>query len=306
MNDPQILLYYKYVHIENPQEIMKWQRELCTRLGIRGRIIVATEGINGTLEGERAATEEYIAAMDAHPLFGAIHWKKSVGTGNDFPRLSIKVRPEIVSLHLGDEDFNPADFTANHLEPAELQEWYETGKEFYVVDMRNDYELEVGKFDKTVFPGLQNFRDLSKKLDTIADLKDKTVLTVCTGGVRCEKASGYLMKKGFKNVHQLNGGMVNYMKQFPGKHFRGSLYTFDGRITMTYDKPEEHDVIGRCRSCAAPSERYGNCACKGCNLHMIICEDCKDKTVFCDWKCRVAQFMLAHRIFPRLATAWVE
>lgn len=292
MKDAQILLYYKYIHIENPTEIMDWQRSLCSELGLKGRIIIANEGINGTLEGTTENTEKYIVAMNNHPLFGDIHWKKSEGTGNAFPRLSVKVRNEIVSLHLGGEDFNPADFTANHLNPAELQQWYDEDKEFYVVDMRNDYELEVGKFDKTVFPGLENFRDLSKKLDTISDLKDKTVVTVCTGGVRCEKASGYLLKKGFKDVHQLNGGMVSYMKEFPGKHFRGSLYTFDNRTTMTFDKPEEHDTIGRCHGCKQPSENYGNCGYILCNKHMIVCPGCIHKKHYCGLKCRLGKIFL--------------
>lgn len=296
-NNYQILLFYKYVHLPQPEEIMKWQKELCQKLNLKCRTIVAHEGINGTLEGVIEATEEYINEMnnfvmndkdgnEVHP-FQNIHWKKSSGTGDAFPRISVKVRNEIVSLHLDEEDFDPNETTGNHLKPEELQEWFDKGEEFYIVDMRNDYELEVGKFEGTIFPGLENFRDLKERVKEIENLKDKKVLTVCTGGIRCEKASGFLIRKGFKDVHQLDGGMVSYMKKFPGKNFKGSLYVFDGRTTMTYDSLEEHEVIGVCHGCKTKTERYGNCADPFCNKHMIVCEGCKSKDLYCNLKCRL-------------------
>jgi UPF0176 protein len=285
MSNPEILLYYKYVNIDDPEAIKKWQQEIGRELNLRGRILIAQEGINGTLEGEQEATQEYIRRMKAHPLFDNIHWKVSNGVGDAFPRWAVKVRNEIVSLHLGEEDFTPTETTGNHLSPDDMHDWYESGKEFYVVDMRNDYELDVGEFDGTIFPGLENFRDLPKQLKTIGHLKDKTVLTVCTGGVRCEKASGYLIKKGFTGVHQLDGGIVSYMKKHPGEHFKGSLYTFDSRTVMHFDTREQHTTIGRCRSCQKPSERYGNCAYQWCNRHIILCEGCKDTKVFCRTRC---------------------
>ena len=283
----QILLFYKYVKIEDPAAIMEWQKELCNRLNIKCRTIVAHEGINGTLEGTVQATEEYIKEMEAHPLFGSIHWKKSIGTGNAFPKVNVKVRDEIVSLKLGDDDFDPNETTGNHLKPEELQEWFDKDEEFYIVDMRNDYELDVGKFENTIFPGLENFRDLKERVKEIEHLKDKKVLTVCTGGIRCEKASGFLIRKGFNNVHQLDGGMATYMQKFPGKNFKGSLYVFDGRTTMTFDKPEEHEIIGKCVGCKSATERYGNCADPVCNKHMLICENCKTKNLYCNIQCRI-------------------
>ncbi len=253
---------------------MAAQRAFCEALGMKGRIIVAKEGINGTIEGTKENTEKYIEWMNKDKRFKKIHWKKSVGDGTCFPRLSVKVRDEIVSLHLHENDFDPNETTGVHLKPEKLQEWYESGKEFYIVDMRNDYELQVGKFENTIFPGLKNFRDLRERLPEIENLKDKTVLTVCTGGVRCEKASGFLMKEGFKDVYQLDGGMVTYMEKFPSQHFKGSLYVFDKRKTITFDDPTNHEVIGRCVKCEAPSERYVNCAYPQCHEHMIVCETC--------------------------------
>ncbi len=261
---------------------------MCKKLNIRGRIIVAKEGINGTLEGTSVNTQQYVDEMNAHPLFGAIHWKRSEGTGDAFPRLSVKVRSEIVSLHLGEEhDIDPNQLTGKRLSPDELDALYTNNEEFYVVDMRNDYELEVGKFKQTIFPDLENFRDLRKMVSKIQHLKDKKVVTVCTGGVRCEKASGFLVREGFSDVSQLDGGIVSYMKKYPGKAWEGSLYTFDSRITMHFDQPDQHTVIGVCRDCSKPSERYGNCAYPWCNRHMIICESCSTHRVYCSVVCKI-------------------
>ena len=286
-----IILFYKYTHIENPKELRDEQFALCTALAMKGRMIVATEGINGTFEGTDEACQEYMEHMKVDPRFADIHWKISKGTedGTAFPRLSVKTRKEIVSLHLGDPegkstsygagetDIDPNKITGIHLKPETLRQWYEEGKEFHIVDMRNDYELRVGKFEGTVFPDLNNFRDLKKNIKKIEDLKDKTVLTVCTGGVRCEKASGLLVREGFKDVYQLDGGIVSYMEKYPAKDFKGSLYVFDKRIVMNFDNTDTHEIIGHCSKCDKPSEHYVNCANLMCHDHFICCLDCLNK-----------------------------
>ena len=273
----QILLYYKYAHIDDPKVEMERQKAVCSVLGLTGRIIVAREGINGTVEGTVENTEKYVAWMATNKKFKNIHWKKSEGTGDVFPRLSVKVRDEIVSLHLGDDDFSPNETTGVHLKPTDLRKWYEEGKEFYIVDMRNDYELKVGKFENTIFPGLKNFRDLRENVKELESLKNKTVLTVCTGGVRCEKASGYLKKQGFENVYQLDGGIVSYMQKYPGQDFKGSLYVFDKRKVMHFDTSETHEIIGRCEHCSAPTEEYINCREPMCHDHVLCCLACQER-----------------------------
>ena len=294
-----ILLYYKYVHIDDPQAFREEHFALCKALGLKGRIIIATEGINGTVEGTDESCREYQRILVSDLRFADIHWKVSAGTenGTAFPRLSVKVRKEIVSLHLGDddEDIDPNVMTGVHLKPEELRKWYEEGKEFHIVDMRNGYELEVGKFEGTVFPELDNFRDLKKNLKKIEDLKGKTVLTVCTGGVRCEKASGLLVREGFQDVYQLDGGMVTYMEKYPGQDFKGSLYVFDKRLTLNFTDPEKHEIIGRCKRCHKPSEHYVNCANLRCHDHFICCIDCLEENppdhpsggiAYCDMWCK--------------------
>lgn len=286
-----ILLYYKYVAISDVDSLFENQKRLCQELNLKGRIIVSQEGINGTVEGLTADTDKYVDFMHSLLEFADMDFKYSAGTGNAFPKLSIKVRSELVSAHLGENDVNPTQVTGKHLDPEELHRWFEEGKEFYIVDMRNDYEYKVGRFENSILPSLGNFRDLPKILPEIEHLKGKTVLTVCTGGVRCEKASGYLVNNGFNDVYQLNGGIVSYMEKYPNQNFLGKLYVFDGRITMGFnvDSPE-HKVISECELCGAASDHYVDCNYVHCKnkRHFIACDDCHDENgnVFCSDECK--------------------
>ena len=301
-----ILLYYKYVDISHPAALVSAQRALCEKLGLKGRILIAREGINGTVEGTTENAEAYVAEMAKDPRFADVHWKRSAGTsdGTAFPKLVVKVRKEIVSAHLEEfdpavGDVNPTRITGTHLSPEELHSWFERGESFTIVDMRNDYEHASGHFKGSLLPPLKNFRDLPKSAEMLGKaLKEKAskekatkissgsaaaargpekILTVCTGGVRCEKASGYLIKKGFENVYQLDGGIVSYMEKYPGQDFLGGLYVFDGRVVMHFDKPEKHVTIGRCGRCNKASEHYVNCKNLQCHYHFICCEACVDE-----------------------------
>lgn len=295
----EILLYYRYTTIADPEGFAQKQRVLCHNLDLKGRIIIGREGLNGTVEGSVANTQKYVDALTALPDFADTHFKRSTGTGNAFPRLSIKVREEIVSGHLGPHDVNPAQITGKYIHAEELHNWIHNKKEFYIVDMRNDYEHKIGRFDNSILPPLKNFRDLPKVLPILKHLKNKTIVTVCTGGVRCEKASGFLVKNGFADVYQLYGGIVTYMEKYPEEDFKGQLYVFDGRITMGFNNPNiAHEIIGRCDKCAAPSERYVNCSLKTCNGHFICCEQCTEKTgqVFCSLWCKWRFWLISTKL----------
>lgn len=284
--DYVVLLFYKYTDIPDPEAFKVEHRALCERLGIKGRFIVATEGLNGTCEGTPDVVNAYIQELTSDPRFADMHVKYSKGTGNSFPKIKIKIRPELVNLGLGNDDIDPRTFTAPHLKPAELHQWFADNKDFVIVDMRNSYEHQVGHFPNSVLPNMRYFRELPKVLPELEHLKDKTVLTVCTGGVRCEKASGYLLKKGFKNVHQLDGGMVSYMEQYPGQNFLGAMYSFDGRVVIDYDDGN-HPVIGRCKKCGSPTEQIVDCRNESCHGQYLICESCFDKhnKIFCEVLC---------------------
>lgn len=285
-----VVLFYNYVRIENPEEFRDLLRDKCEELGMTGRFIVASEGINGIGETDTARLYDFCQWLVADDRFANTHLKFSVSDGKSFPRLSVKARKEIVSLHLGDEDFDPNEITGKKLTPEELHEWYASGKEFTIVDMRNNYEHEIGHFVGSVLPPLNNFRDLRETAESMRELEQegKPILTVCTGGVRCEKASGYLVKKGFKDVYQLDGGMVSYMEKFPGQNFRGGMYTFDGRRVIDWDGGN-HEIAGKCLKCATPCERIMDCLNPECNKQYIACEGCDPNPLdaFCSGECRV-------------------
>lgn len=277
MNEYEIILFYKYIRLENPEEVAKWQRELQARFGLKGRTIIAREGINATVEGTKENIAGYLAEFLADPRFVNTHIKRSIGSGEAFPKTYVKVRSEIVTLGLsGSCDIDPNILTGKRLQPEELHEWISSGREFYIVDMRNAYEHLAGYFKGSVLPPMENFRDLPKFADSIAHLKSKTVLTVCTGGVRCEKASGYLLSQGFTNVYQLDGGIVSYMEKYPNENFVGKLYVFDNRILMGfYTDDPKHEVVGVCSICEQPCERFTNCVDPECHRQVIACESCE-------------------------------
>ncbi len=281
-----VLLFYKYVTISDPEQFKQDHKSLCERHNIKGRFIVATEGLNGTCEGTPDAVNGYIQELTSDPRFADMHIKYSKGTGTAFPKIKIKVRPELVNLGLGEDDFNPNDFTAPHLKPSELHEWFTKNKDFVIVDMRNQYEHQVGHFPNSVLPSMNYFRELPRVLPELENLKNKTVLTVCTGGVRCEKASGYLLKKGFHDVYQLDGGMVSYMEQYPGQNFLGAMYSFDGRVVIDYDNGN-HPIIGKCIICGTASENIVDCKNESCHGQVILCKDCFEKQgkVYCKDRC---------------------
>lgn len=283
-----IILFYKYVFIESPEEYKLFQIDLCNRLGLKGRVIIANEGINATLEGTPNAINEYVKEFTSDPRFHDVHMKYSEGIGEAFPKLRVRTRPEIVALKLGEDDLNPADFTAPHIKPSELHAWFENKEDFVIVDMRNDYEHAVGHFKDSVLPPLKNFRDLPKVLPELEHLKDKKILAVCTGGIRCEKASAYLLKKGFEKVHQLDGGMVSYMEQYPAQNFKGAMYTFDNRHVMDYDGGN-HEKIGKCRGCGATTERHSDCKNESCQGQYLLCDDCftTHGKIYCKDRCNL-------------------
>jgi len=190
-----VLLFYKFVDIENPEVVRLEQRALCENLDIKGRILIACEGINGTLEGTIDAVKEYKKVMKNDPLFSDMPFKESTGTGEAFPKLKVKVRKEIVTLGAG--RFDVKNETAKEITAEEFDALYEKDDDFVVLDLRNDFEVASGYFEKTIDPMLRHFRDLPEKVAELSHLKDKKIVTVCTGGIRCEKATCLLKKEGF-------------------------------------------------------------------------------------------------------------
>lgn len=272
-----VLLYYKYVEIDNPKELVEKQRALCEKLSLKGRILIANEGINGTVEGRREDIELYIKETEKDKRLKNINWKKSKGTGDAFRKLIVRARPEIVTTGIPSKDFGPLKkVTGKYLSAEDLYKWFLEKREFYIVDMRNDYEYELGRFQSSIWPqGLGHFRDVPRAIETISNLKVKTVVTVCTGGVRCETASGLLIKYGFQDVYQLQHGIVTFMEKYPNMFFEGKLVVFDGRETIGFNTQDpNHKVVGKCRNCAKASENLVNYWNMGVDTYGIICHNC--------------------------------
>lgn len=289
MEKYQVLLYYNYVQIDNPEGYVKEHRALCESLGLKGRILVATEGINGTVSGTTEATQVYMDTMHEDPRFSDMPFKVDEATGHAFKKLKIKERPELVTLRLGEEDVNPKEVTGNYLEPLEF---YQAMKDesTVVIDARNDYEYDLGHFRGAVRPDIKTFRDLPNWIEeNKGEFLGKRILTYCTGGVRCEKFSGWLIEKGFEDVHQLEGGIATYAKDpnTRGQLWDGKMYVFDERISVPINQ-EEHVIVGKDYFDGEPCERYVNCGNPYCNRQFICSEENEAKYLGgCTHECRV-------------------
>jgi UPF0176 protein len=283
----RILLYYKYVAIENPEEFAQEHLAYCKELGVKGRILVAREGINGTLSGTVEQTDAYMAHMHNDPRFRDMKFKIDESEHHTFKKIFVRYRPELVTFRLED-DIDPNQLTGKHLSPKEFYE--ELRKDDVIVlDGRNNYEYDIGHFRNAIRPEVESFREFPEWIrEHLSDYKDKKILTYCTGGIRCEKLSGFLLKEGFKDVAQLEGGIVTYGKdpEVQGRLFDGKCYVFDERISVPINQTEEDVVVGRCHHCGKPEDRYINCTYDLCHLQHICCPECEEKhRGFCSPKC---------------------
>ncbi|AQQ54385.1 oxygen-dependent tRNA uridine(34) hydroxylase TrhO [Planococcus lenghuensis] len=282
-----VLLFYKYVPIEDPETFAAEHLEVCKELGLKGRILVGHEGINGTCSGTIEQTEKYTDMLKADPRFSDIVFKIDETDGHAFKKMHVRFRNEIVNLSLED-DINPNELTGNYLEPEEFYKKMQD-ENTIVLDARNDYEYDLGHFRGAIRPDIENFRDLPKWVEENREmLEGKEVLTYCTGGIRCEKFSGWLKREGFDNVGQLHGGIVTYGKdpEVQGKLWDGQLYVFDERIAVPVNRVE-HVIVGRDHFTGEPCERYVNCANPECNKKILASEENEYKYMrSCSDECR--------------------
>lgn len=289
----RVLLYYRYVAIEDPEAYAEEQRQLCEELELLGRILVGDEGINGTVSGMAENTARYREAMHSDPRTRDMPFKIDAWSGHVFPKLSIKVRREIVSLGLeGDElgDVDPVSETGKRLSPAEFYRAMQD-ENAIVIDGRNDYESALGRFAGAICPDVGNFRDFPQWLQEHREqLAGRRILTYCTGGIRCEKLSALLLREGFEDVSQLEGGIVEYGRdpEVRGRDFEGDCYVFDQRIGVSVNHTETQRIVSCCERCGEPSPRYRNCGYAPCNRQFFLCEACeaRDQERYCTTECR--------------------
>lgn len=271
----RILLYYKYVKIEDHEQYAERHLKFCKALGLKGRILVAAEGINGTVSGTAEQTEAYMRALKLDDRFSDMVFKIDESEEHAFKKIFVRTKDEIVTLGLED-DIDPNELTGKHLEPKEFMKAIEED-DVLILDVRNDYEYDLGHFKNAVRPPVKSFKEFPEWVrENLSSYKDKKILAYCTGGVRCEKFSGFLKREGFYDVNQLFGGIINYSKdpEVKGKHFEGKCYVFDERISVPVNSAEKYTPVSKCLHCGKPSDRYINCAHSECNLQFFCCEEC--------------------------------
>jgi UPF0176 protein len=275
----KIILFYGFTPLADPEAIRLWQRDLCESLDLKGRILISPHGINGTLGGTLHGLKRYVKKTKEFPGFKKIDFKWSEGTGEDFPRLSVKVRSELVTFGRPTE-VKVVDSGVvgggKHLKPEEVHQLVESRADDVVFfDGRNAFEAKIGRFKNAVVPDTATTRDFISEIESgkYDHLKSKAIVTYCTGGIRCEVLSAIMKERGFEEVYQIEGGVVRYGEKYGNEGlWQGSLYTFDAR--MSIDFAPNAALIGRCDSCAAETKDFHNCIDPSCHEQLLLCADC--------------------------------
>ena len=283
----QVLLYYEFVPIENKEEFAKQHLAFCKDLELKGRILIADNGINGTVSGTKEQTNAYMEAMHADERFKDTFFKIDEHEGHAFKKMHVRPREELVTLR-AENPTDPNEITGEYLDPKEFYEAMQR-EDTVILDTRNDYEYDVGHFRGAIRPEIETFRELPEWVEENRELLEgKKVLTYCTGGIRCEKFTGWMMEEGFDDVAQLKGGIVTYGKdpEVQGELWDGMCYVFDERLTVPINQ-KEHVVVGVDYFDGQPCERYVNCAEPDCNKQILCSEENEHKFLRgCTDECR--------------------
>ncbi len=278
----KILLYYIFTPLQDPEAVKLWQKTLTESLNLRGRILVSRHGLNGTVGGDVDDLKAYVKATKTFPAFKNIVFKWSEGSRENFPRMSVKHRRELVGFKNSDDEFevdeNGVIGGGTHLKPQQIHELVEQyGDDVVFFDGRNAHEAKIGRFKNAVVPNTNTSRDFLDELesDKYNDIKNKKVVTYCTGGIRCEVISAMMKKRGFTDVYQMDGGIVKYGEAYGDDGlWEGSLRVFDDRMTVEFS--DHTAVIGECTHCQAKTSNFENCAFANCNDLVLICESCRE------------------------------
>jgi len=271
-------IFYKYVNIEKPDKLRIKLKGMWRKNKVKGKILIAKEGINGAVTGNDKDIKKVIKEIKNINLLSDMQIKVDATNQHDFDKLYIKLRKQIITT--GSWDANPKD-AAPYIEPEELKKILDKGEEIYLIDARNKYEWKIGRFKGATTSNIRLFSELPKFVKQIKHLKNKKVITYCTGGIRCEKASAYLKRKGFKNVRQLHGGIIRYGHKFKNSHWEGRCFVFDKRVAINLDPEQEAKPIARCELCNIPADNYYNCRRIECDKRFITCDECLENIENC-------------------------
>lgn len=272
----QTLLYYCYSRIEDAEQFASDHLQFCKSLNLVGRIIVADEGLNGTVSGTAESCNIYMDTLHADSRFSKIDFKIDDVEVPSFIKMHCRYKAEIVHSGLRDPGIiNPEIKTGVHLAPADFVKMKDED-DVIIVDVRSNYEHSIGRFKNAVTFDIENFRDFPAMINQLAQYRDKKIVTYCTGGIKCEKASALLLHEGFENVYQLHGGIIKYGKEAGGEDFEGKCYVFDNRVAVDINSVNPV-VISTCRNCGAHTTKMINCANPECNEHFTQCDECGEK-----------------------------
>jgi UPF0176 protein len=223
--------FYKFIKLDGLPELRTELRARTRGFGLKGTILISEEGFNASLSGNETSTRAFVELLRTDARFGHFDIKESRSEKIPFLRMFVKVKKEIIPM--GRPDVRPAEFTAPRLLPRELKNWLDAGKSVVLLDTRNEYEIVHGTFEGARTLGLKHFREFGAKLKTVAgELRDKPVVMFCTGGIRCEKATALALKENFKEVYQLDGGILRYFEECGSSHYQGTCFVFDERVTL--------------------------------------------------------------------------
>ena len=276
-----IILFYKFVEIKNPKELMKMHMNFCNNLNVKGKVILAEEGINGSISGTKEQVARYKEELQKDKRFKDIEFKEETGIINPFNKMIVRVKNEIIRLDKNIDIKN----TGKHISPKEFLE-LSKDKNIVVLDTRNDYESRAGKFKNAMLSNISTFREFPSFVDNLSIPKDTQIITYCTGGIRCEKASAYMIQQGFTNVSQIHGGIINFCQQLPNTLWEGKCFVFDDRLTSSIGQ-DKNKTLNSCVHCKTPCDIYRNCKIKSCNKLIFICQNCKkDFHACCSQACR--------------------
>jgi UPF0176 protein len=283
----RVISFYKYIDIENPESFVNEHLKWCLQNDLKGKVYVASEGISGSIFGTKEQTDLYKKKLTSYNIFKDIWFKETDTDQAAYTKMHVRIKSEIVNSMLKDVDPKKG---GKRLSPDELLRLYEEGKEFVIVDARNWYESKIGKFKNAITPNVTHFREWPNVVESLKDFKDKTVVTYCTGGIRCEKASAYMVKEGFKDVYQLDGGILNFINKYPDTYWQGSMFVFDDRKVIEPNTREDLKYIAECEFCGKSTSYYINCHNIDCDKIIVICHDCKiDNDYCCSDDCRSAE-----------------
>lgn len=287
MHQYKVISFYKYVKIEDPEILMKEHLNWCLENGLKGKVYLAKEGISGSIFGDDELTRKYKNYLKSYKIFEDVWFKETPTDSVAFSKMHVRVKEEIVNSGLRSTKL---DHTAPKLTPEQLLKFYEEKKDFVIVDARNWYESKIGKFKNAITPQITHFREWPKVVESLSAYKDKTIVTYCTGGIRCEKASAYMREQGFKDVYQIDGGILNYVLQFPDTYWEGGMFVFDDRRVFEPNTKDELKYTANCHFCGKPTSYHINCHNIDCDKILVCCHYCKvEKEYCCSDECRTSE-----------------